>query len=344
MRKTDLRFPLIPLLLLLLFLGSCGRGKEKGKMSAADSLQAVLTSLNEQIAGHPDNADLYYRRAQIYQNDQSFDKALADIRKAISLQGKNPLYYLTLSDIYLFTGQPQLCGEALDKAYVLGPRNNEVLIKLAKFSLIMKDYPKTYDYVGQALLVSKINPQAYFTRANALLEQGDTLHAAGDLMIAVDQDQGYFEAYALLGDLFALKNDPMAPAYYNNALNVKPASKETLYKLGMYYQENGQFDQAIRQYTRIMQVDSSFRNAPYNIGYIYLVYINDFPKAVQFFTRAIEIDPEYFEAWYNRGYANELMGNTADAYRDYRQTLKIRVNYPKAVDGLNRLDAARSEK
>jgi tetratricopeptide (TPR) repeat protein len=344
MRRVNLPIPVIVLTLLILFLDSCGPGKERGKMSTADSLQAVLAKLSEEIADSPDDANLYYNRAQFYIGDQSFDRALTDIRKAIALNDRNPAFYITLSDIYLFTGQPQLCGEALNKANALEPQNNAVLNKLAKFSLIMKDYPKTYEYVEQALAVKKINPPAYFTRANALLEQGDTIHALGDLMIAVDQDQKYFEAYALLGDLYAMKNDPMAPAYYNNALNVRPASKETLYKLGMYYQENGQFEKAIRQYTLIMQVDSTFRNAPYNIGYIYLVYLNDFPKAAEFFSRAIGIDDQYYEAWYNRGYANELMGKTEDAYRDYRQTLKIQVNYPKAVDALNRLDAAKSPK
>jgi tetratricopeptide (TPR) repeat protein len=324
----------------VLFLASCGPGKDKGPLSAADSLQAVLAKLNEDIADDPGNAVLYHERARFYMGDQSFDKALTDTRKAITLDERNPALYVTLSDIYLFTGQPESSSEALNKAYALEPQNNAVLLKLAKLSLIMKDYPKTFEYVNQSLAVKKINPQAYFTRANALLEQGDTTHAVGDLMLAVDQDQGYFEAYVQLGDLYALKNDPMTSAYYNNALNVRPASRETLYKLGMYYQENGQFEKAVQTYQRIMQVDSTFRNAPYNIGYIYLVYLNDFGKATGFFTKAIEIDPEYFEAWYNRGYAYELLGNTEDAYRDYRQTLKIRVNYSKAVDALNRLDAA----
>ena len=328
------------LLVNVLFLASCGPGKDKGKVSAADSLQNVLAALNEEIADDPGNAVLYHQRAEFFIRDRSFDKALTDIRKAISLDNRNAGYYVTLSDIFLFTGQPESCAEALNKAYALDAANNEVLLKLAKLSLIMKDYPKTYEYVKQALELKKVNPQAYFTRANALLEQGDTAHAVGDLMIAVDQDQSFFEAYAQLGDLYALKNDPMTAAYYNNALNVRPSSRETLYKLGMYHQENGQFDKAIRAYERILKVDTSFRNAPYNIGYIYLVYLNDFGKATEFFTRAIEIDPEYFEAWYNRGYAYELLGNTESAYSDYRQTLKLRVNYPKAIDALNRLDAA----
>jgi len=104
-----------------------------------------------------------------------------------------------------------------------------------------------------------------------------------------------------------------------------------------------QFEKAIQSYTRIMQVDSSFRNAPYNIGYIYLVYLNDFRQAALYFSRAIQKDPGYAEAYYNRGYAYELSGQYDKAYSDYKMTLKLKTNYQKAIDGLNRLDRIRQK-
>lgn len=344
MQRSDRILAVLLWCALLVGISGCGSGPDKAPVTAADSLNQVLANLNERIQQDPDNAALFAERAVFYMAGRNLEAALTDIRKAISLDSGNPEYYLTLSDISLFTGQPAACGEALDKAYALDPVNNEVLLKLAKYHLIMKDYPKTYEFVNQALTVKKVNPQAHFTRSVALLEQGDTSHAVGELMRAVDQDQGYFDAYVQLGDLYAMKNDPMTPAYYNNALNVRPSHKETLYKLGMYYQENGRFEQAVGAYQRILQVDSTFRNAPYNIGYIYLVFQNDYVKATEYFTRAIEADPQYYEAWFNRGYAFELLGNTEEAYRDYRQTLKLQVNYQKAIDGLNRLDASQVKK
>jgi tetratricopeptide (TPR) repeat protein len=68
------------------------------------------------------------------------------------------------------------------------------------------------------------------------------------------------------------------------------------------------------------------------------VYLKDFKKAVQFFTESIKKDPEYAEAYFNRGYAHELAGDYKNAYADYQKSLKIKVNYDKAIEGLNRLD------
>jgi tetratricopeptide (TPR) repeat protein len=211
-------------------------------------------------------------------------------------------------------------------------------LKLAKLNLVIKEYPATFEYVKKALNVDPVNPRAYFIRAIALLEKGDTVRAADDLKKAVDQDQEFFDAYLELGELYSIKKDKMAADYLRNALNIRPESKEALYLLGMFYQENNQFDKALETYAILEKVDTTFKNAPYNTGYIYLVYLNDFQKAALFFSRAILKDPGYVEAYYNRGYAYELSDQINKAYSDYKMTLKLKTNYQKAIDGLNRLD------
>ena len=189
-----------------------------------------------------------------------------------------------------------------------------------------------------------VNPRAYFIRAIALLEKGDTVRAADDLKKAVDQDQEFFDAYLELGELYSIKKDRIAADYLRNALNLRPESKEALYLLGMFYQENNQFDKALETYSILGKIDTTFRNVPYNTGYIYLVYLKDFQQAARFFSQAIKKDPGYAEAYYNRGYAYELSGQFDKAYSDYKMTLKLKTNYQKAIDGLNRLDKIKQKK
>jgi tetratricopeptide (TPR) repeat protein len=329
-------------LALLLALASCHHG---GSGGGAKKDQVIsLDEITGKIRDHPADPDLYIERARFYLGKQSFDNAIVDIRKAISLNEKNADYFVLLSEVYLLDGKTKECSDALLRANALSPGNNQVILKLANLNLIIKDYAKTFDYVTKALAIKRVNPQAYFIRAIAFLEKGDTSKGVNDLMKAVDQDQNYFEAYMQLGDLYAIKNDPMAASYFTNAIRVRGNSKEAYYRLGMYYQDNGQFEKALDTYRKLLTADTSFRNAPYNMGYIYLVYLNDFPKAIEYFTLAIQRDPEYYEAWYNRGYAYELSGKPEEAYRDYKKTLQIEVNYPKAIDGLNRLDALRAQR
>jgi tetratricopeptide (TPR) repeat protein len=330
------------IIVFILSLVSC-KFENKDKVEsdgsvANDPVKTTLEDLNKQIAENSSDPDLYNKRAGFYLLDQQFDKAFKDINLAISLSPKNPLYYITLSDIYLLQGQTKNCAESLTKAISLDPENNEALLKLAKLNLIIKEYPATFEYVKKALNVDAVNPRAYFIRAIALLEKGDTVRAAEDLKKAVDQDQEFFDAYLELGELYSIKKDKMAADYLRNALNIRPESKEALYLLGMFYQENDQIDKALETYAILGKVDTTFKNAPYNTGYIYLVYLKDFQQAVRFFSKAIQKDPGYAEAYYNRGYAYELSGQFDKAYSDYKMTLKLKTNYKKAIDGLNRLD------
>jgi len=59
--------------------------------------------------------------------------------------------------------------------------------------------------------------------------------------------------------------------------------------LGMFYQETSQYENAIKTYTTLSKIDTTFRNAPYNMGYIYLVYIKDFKKKLWFISRKLYI-------------------------------------------------------
>jgi len=330
------------LIFILYILSGCHHGGADNTGSVAgDSTRLRLENLNRQIAADGSNAGLYNQRARFYIGDKQMDMALKDINKALSLEPGNSSLFITLSDIYLLMGQPQNCRENLTKAISLNPKGQEGLLKMAKLLLIMKDYQGCYENIRQLLLIDKNNFQAYYTRALALLEQGDTNRAIGDLMISVDQNQDFFDGYIQLGELFALHKDPKAASYLKNALHLRPTSKEALYTLGMYYQETEQFGPALDVYQTLAKTDTTLRSAPFNMGYINLVYLRDFPKAITFFTDALKRDPAYYEAWFNRGYAYELSGNYPKAYDDYQKALKIKVNYEKAVTGLNRLDKLR---
>lgn len=333
----------LTLLVALFLITSCG-GKpkvaEKNK-SGRDTLTVLLQDLSKKIADHPSDPDLLQQRSKYYLLDHQEKLAFEDITKAISISPNKASLYITLSDVYLGMGKPDNCNEALLKAIAIDPHNNPALIRLSKLSLIIKDYKATFEYVKRALEVEAHNPQAYFTRALALLEKGDTVSAVEDFKRTVDQDQGFYDAYVELGELYAMRKDPVAADYLKTASRIRPDSKEALYMLGMFYQETGRYEYALETYAKLEKVDSTFKDAAYNSGYIYLVYLRDFKKAAGYFTTALQRDPGYIEAMFNRGYAYELSGEYSKAYQDYKHVLELKTNYQKAIDGLNRIDKVR---
>jgi len=325
------------LLAVLLFFG-CGNNSGKDDNVKTDSLPADLATLNKKIAEDPKNAKLYQQRAVYYLQNKSLEEALNDINKAIIIEPDNSDLYLTLSDIYFAGGKITKCQEALNKASEMDPDNAEVFLKLAELFFYQKDYKKTFENTGKALKIDNLNAKADFINGMALKDMGDTLKAVKSFEKAIEKDQQYFHAYMQLGLMYSVKRSRLAIDYFNNALNLNPKSIEALYALAFFYQENGEYNKAIEKYTMITQIDPKNKQSYYNLGYIHLVYLLVYDVAAKYFTSAIQCDPNYAEAYYNRGYSYELLGNINFARADYQQALKIKTNYQRAIEGMNRLD------
>jgi len=52
---------------------------------------------------------------------------------------------------------------------------------------VVKEYRATFEDVKKSISLDPVNPQAYFIRAIALLEKGDTVRAVDDLKKVVDR-------------------------------------------------------------------------------------------------------------------------------------------------------------
>lgn len=326
---------------IMMIAMACNSGKKQQEStSQEDSLNKVnpLTEINRQIADDGNNDQLYIRRADYYLSQNKVDSALRDILFAIDIDPENTNHFITLSDAYLALGNPDKCLDALNRALKLDENNQEALMKKAQLFLIMRDYDQTYETISKIIAIDKINPIAYFVRAMALIEQGDTSQAIRNLQVAIDQKQDYYEAQLQLGILFAAQQNPVAVNYFQNAINLEPRAIEPYYQLGLFFQENDRLESAVQTYNSILDIDPKYVPALYNLGYINLVYEKNFQRAADYFSQVLQLAPDYTEAWYNRGYCYELMGQKDLARRDYQESLEKRNNYPKAIEGLNRLD------
>lgn len=333
-------------ILLLCFVVACDSGnveKESNKEIALDSITNPIKFITDKLSKDSLNGELFNERAKLYVQNKQINNALQDVHKALELKPNEAKFYITLSDIYLLMGQMQKSIKSLKKAAELDQNDPEPLLKIAEIYLINKEYPLCFDYIEKALAIDDINPQAYFMRGFANKERGDTARAIKFFQIAADQDQDYYEAFNQLGLIYAAKGNDLAIDYYNNAIDINPELIAARYNLAMYFQENEEYSSAINAYLNIIDIDSLYKNAYFNLGYIYLVYLELYETAVDYFSDAIRLHPEYIDAYFNRGYSYELLGKYDLAETDYRKTLELKTNYQKAIEGLNRLDSLRRD-
>ena len=311
------------------------------KSKKYDDFPAPLAELCRKIDRSPKNSDLYQQRAEYYRQNNNIDEALADVLQAIKLDDTKSSYYVTLADIYFVKTETDLVEEMLQKAIAID-NNNEAYLKLSELYLYQNMYYDCEKTLEAAMRLQNHNPKAVLTKALLLREQGDTVGYVRMMQLVIDQDSKEVIAYTSLAEFFQEKRDPIAISYYKNALSITPNNKLLNYNLGMMYQSLQEWDLAKEQYQNLITIDSMSYPAYNCLGYI-AFYQDNYEDAIRYYSKAIEVYSEYDQAWYNRGLAYEYLDDYDKAREDYLQCLKINPNYENAINALNNLDSQLSQ-
>lgn len=280
---------------------------------------------------------MWAERALIFLSVDQIDSAYSSISKALLINSNVSRYHVILSDLYLARNSINNCREALLKAIDLDDENIDALSKIAELYFLLGDYEKSFAYLNKITNLDPNNAKAYFMKGYGLLEQGDTTRAITAMHRATQADPDYYEAFLKLGQLLSSKDPPLADEYFNAAIRIKPNSEEALYMYAYHLQSTNRINEAIQQYEKLIILNPVNKYAYYNLGYIYLVYKNDYNKSIYNFTKSIEIDSSYAEAYYNRGLAYEQLGQVDKAIADYKTSLRYKTNFDKAIERLNKL-------
>jgi tetratricopeptide (TPR) repeat protein len=295
-------------------------------------------SINNVIKERPNDADLYFERAQMHYAERNVASSLADVGRALRLDSLNPDYYILMADLKLINKESRDSRDALLKAYAIDPTNVDVLLKLGELYMVVRDADASFKYLNEALKEDVYNATAYRLKGFNYKFLGDTLNAISSFQTAVEQDPEDYDAYMQLGLIYAEVGQPLAEDYFNNALKVRPQSIEALYAKGLFLQTQDQPREAISVYDNILAINQDYFEAWYNIGYVHLEMLQNFDSAAYNFNQAIATGPrDYFTAIYNRGLSREREGNLKQAAEDYRAALKINPQFDLAARGLSRV-------
>jgi len=130
--------------------------------------------------------------------------------------------------------------------------------------------------------------------------------------------------------------------------NAAFATEETLWKdvilkdkksvrgynnLGIWYEQQGEFDKAIRHYSRTVQLAPMFPNPYINLGNVYHKK-KDYVRAEKFMKKALSLDPKSALASYNLGNILRESGKTEEAIGAYKRALQLNPRYIESANNL----------
>ena len=91
----------------------------------------------------------------------------------------------------------------------------------------------------------------------------------------------------------------------------------------------GKYEEAIKDYTEIIKIDSVYYKAYHNRGVVHDL-LGDLDKALSDYTAAIMLYPTYDQAYYNRARVYGRRGQSDKSIEDYTQAIAINPQYQDA--------------
>jgi ankyrin repeat protein/cytochrome c-type biogenesis protein CcmH/NrfG len=117
-----------------------------------------------------------------------------------------------------------------------------------------------------------------------------------------------------------------------------PTNAAAYNKRGCAYADKGDYDRAISDFDKALELDPNYAFAYSNRGYAYADK-GDYDRAISDLDKALELDPRYAEAYLNRGLACYRKGSYDRAISDFDKALEL--NPKLALAYLNRGNAYR---
>ncbi|MFN8288149.1 MAG: tetratricopeptide repeat protein [Chitinophagales bacterium] len=308
------------------------------------------------------NADLWYKRAQLYAENSEFKNATTDMYVALQLDSLRPEFYLFTADLFKNTGEENKAdlkrGIALmQKAIALDSTNTKFYVKAAELAFldtsIERNYAIAISYLDAAIARDPQNADIYFYKGNIFKEIGDTTKAISSFKTATELNPQYYEAFRQIGMLLKAKNDKNAIKYLDNAIKVSDKPVDALYaKAEMLKQEGvrlydgnktaaaiAQLQGAIDCYKKVIDINYRNEEAYMGVGFCYY-QMDSVQDAYEYYDKAVKIAPTYAGAYFSKGVCAEDLGKIEEAKMLFENCLSIDPDFTRAKEHLQRLQGA----
>ncbi|NQT10379.1 MAG: tetratricopeptide repeat protein [Desulfobacteraceae bacterium] len=144
------------------------------------------------------------------------------------------------------------------------------------------------------------------------------------------QTWGHIETYVERGKFYMSKGQyDQAISEFNKAIQINPKYVNAYLYRGHAYAEKGQYDQAISEFNSLLRLKPRLAAAYHGLGYAYGKK-GQHDQAISEFNKAIEINPKFFQAYLNRAVSYRLKGEYDQAISDCNKALEINPQYLNA--------------
>lgn len=104
------------------------------------------------------------------------------------------------------------------------------------------------------------------------------------------------------------------------------------FRRGFRASSEGHTQEAVKEYSKAIELDPSFASAYHNRGILYN-NLGEQQKALDDYNKAIELDPSYATAYNGRGNVYRDLGERQKAFEDYNKAIELNPSFANAYNG-----------
>ncbi|MES2617052.1 MAG: tetratricopeptide repeat protein [Bacteroidota bacterium] len=329
----------LSVLSIIIFSQSCTDSANKRYISDTDTTYSPdIRSVSKKINASPDNAELYYNRANAFYFENNFKQALGDIDYAIELDSSNALYEYFRAKT-LISGDTANSKEAIksfQKSIRIKPNYVESMLDYGKLLIARQSYEEAEKIYFEANQADPSNPVPYFYLGIMAKEMKDTQKAMALFEKTLVYDGNYYDAIMQLANFYAESMNDKALPLFDRATKINPYFDEPIYAKALFLQKKNLYKDAAALYEQVAKMNPGHILCRYNLAYIN-VFFENYDIAKNLLTEVITMAPENADAYALRGLVYEKQKNNSSAMIDYQQALQYDKDQKSAREGLKRI-------
>ena len=145
---------------------------------------------------------------------------------------------------------------------------------------------------------------------------------------------GYFARTFVRADDFSTSKK-----LWLSTMKAAPLSYRVYNNLGDVYANEGQYQLAIENFMRSLELKPDYADAVHNMGFTYM-QMGDVNKARYYLQKSFEMNPRLYQSLFKLGYIEMQLGNLEGAKYYLQKCLEVNPNNPEAIQLLNNIAVA----
>jgi tetratricopeptide (TPR) repeat protein len=334
-----MKIKLMPPLLLMMIIISCGQRDQEAKKSSAAILgSAQFSGITDSIKRFPDNPELYLRRALMLSHINQHATATPDYEKAWRMTGDEYVALDLASNLILSQKLPEAV-KILEEGIKKFPDNPEFSRRLAEIHMQEGNFSEAIAEYDKMISTDSSNFEAWYDKGSLYLRMKDTANAINALEKSFTIMPINYSGMAL-ANIYVAKKNPRVLEICDIILarDSTHIQTEPVYMKGVYYADMKQYDKAISEFDEVIRRDWKMTDAYIEKGIIFYER-KQYDEALKVFNLTITVSNTDADGYYWLGKTYEATGKIQDAIVNYQRAVALDRTFTEARAALRRLNS-----